>query len=94
MGPDSNGLYEFYYEYDLYEFTQGSETLHARSYASEPEEAHLLGIEVGGQGRLLTATDLGKPLPRAALQYLREAGKSSLTWLDPNNRVNGYSRVP
>jgi hypothetical protein len=94
MGPDANGLYEFYYEYDLYEFSQGSETLHARSYTSEPEEAHVLGIESGGQRGLLAESDLAKALVRAALEYLRTTGKTKLTWLDPSNEVNGYSPIP
>jgi hypothetical protein len=54
---------------------------------------HLLAIEVGGQRRLLAAGDLGKPLRRAAQEYLRQIGKSKLSWLDPGNEVSGYSRV-
>jgi hypothetical protein len=94
MGPDRNGLHVFHYEYDLYEFTEGFETLHARSYAIEPEEAHLLAIELDGQRRFLTADDLDKPLPKAAKRYLRRAGKGNLKWLDPNNEEGGYSPIP
>ena len=31
MGPDANGFYEFYYESDVYEFTQGQEKRSAGS---------------------------------------------------------------
>jgi hypothetical protein len=93
-GPYPNGLYEFYYEYDLYEFMEGPETLHARSYTTEPEEAHLLAIEIDGQRQLLSRADLGRPLVKAALEYFRHAGKTRLDWLDSANEENGYSSAP
>jgi hypothetical protein len=94
MGPNARGRYEFYYEYDLYEFSGRSETLHARSYVDEPNAAHLLGIERGGSRQLLVETDLRSPLAQIAFQYLRRMGKTELTWLDQRNQIDGYSPVP
>lgn len=95
MEAETGGLMEFYYEYVLYEFILDAQTLHARSYVETPKEAHLIGIERDGEQReLLTVTDLNKTLVRAAQRYLRRSGKSELNWLDPGNKLNGYSRIP
>jgi len=93
-GPATDGLYGYYYEYHVYQFTQGPESLRVRSYRDQPEEAHFLGIERDGRYRLLTEIDVRGPLSKAAQAYLRMAGKRNLTWLDPNNDTSGYSPLP
>ena len=94
MGPYENGLYEFYYDFELIEFALGSIRLKARSYAGDPAEAHLLGMDVDGERKLLSASDLASVVPRAAVQYLRSRGKTELSWLDPTNEEVGYSPIP
>lgn len=39
--PDEDGMHEYYYEYDMYRFTDGALCLVARSYSDEPDEAQL-----------------------------------------------------
>jgi hypothetical protein len=94
MGPDASGFYEYYYEYDLFEFQLGELKLHGRAYADEPAEAHLLALEVNENRAFLTAADLLGTLCRAAGQYFRDAGKTDLHWLDPENKNRGYSPIP
>jgi len=94
MGPDQDGYYDFYYDYQLFEFSLGTTTLRGRTYEDDPEEAHFLGIEVDGQRRLLSITDFEKPLLRAAIRYFHNSGRTQLNWLDPSNELDGYSPVP
>jgi hypothetical protein len=43
--PDANGMYEFYYEYDLFEFAFGQRTIRARRYVEDPSDSiHILGV--------------------------------------------------
>jgi hypothetical protein len=94
MGPDQDGYYEFYYDYELFEFSLGTTILHGRSYLDDPEEAHLTGVEVAGETKFLAVTDLQGILPRAAIHYFHTCGKTQLNWLDPSNELNGYSAIP
>jgi hypothetical protein len=86
--PDSSGMYEYYYEYDIYRFTAGADCVIARSYTDEPDEAHFLRIETGGMPRIIVDSDLMCPLLIAAQAYLRAEGKVQLLWL--SGRGNGY----
>jgi len=86
--PDESGIYEYYYEYDLYRFTAGAECFVARSYTNEPDEAHFLRIETDGQPRTIVDGDLIHPLLIAAQDYLHAEGKAQLSWL--SGRGNGY----
>lgn len=90
--PDSAGLYEYYYEYDIYRFTEGAVCFVARSYTDEPDEAHFLRVELDGERRVITDTDLARPLFLAARAYLLGAGKVRLRWL--SGRGNGYESIP
>jgi hypothetical protein len=36
--PDADGFYDYRYEYEIYEFTDGVRTLLARAYSDEPEK--------------------------------------------------------
>ena len=78
---DAQGMYEYYYEYDIYHFTDGDKGCVARSYSDEPEEAHFLNVSKGKRERPLRKTDLQTPLLLDAIEYLRAAGKRKLKWL-------------
>jgi len=87
---DSNGLYDFYYEYELIHFLEGDTTIVARSYSAEHGEAHFLSIIEKGQRRILTDSDFLSPLLGQAIDYLRQVGKFSLQLL----RTNGHEPIP
>lgn len=90
--PDASGAYDYYYEYDLYRFSDGAACLIARSYTDTPDEAHFLSLDVGGKSRLLKAADLARPMCVFAQLHLRGEGKRELHWL--SGRGNGYEPVP
>ena len=90
--PDEAGMYSYYYEYDLYRFTDESACVVARSYTDEADEAHFLRIEVGGQRRPIVGSDFAHPLFPAAQAYLRSIGKVSLRWL--GSKGQGFEAVP
>ena len=90
--PDADGCYEYHYEYDIYRFSDGATCFVARSYTHTLDEAHFLRIELDGDPRLLTETDLAHPLFFAARAHLLAAGKMRLNWL--SGRGNGYEPIP
>ncbi|RYF09027.1 MAG: hypothetical protein EOO31_00370 [Comamonadaceae bacterium] len=90
--PDATGGYDYYYEYDVYRFTDVSHCLTARSYTDEPGEAHFLSMETHGRRRTLVDADLANPLFQLAQSYLRGQGKTRMHWL--SGRGNGYEPVP
>ncbi len=85
----ADGLYEWYYEYDLFRFVEGDVALVARSYVDSPAEAHLLRVERAEKPCQLSAADLGSPLAIAAIGYLRDCGIRKLQWLSPS----GYASI-
>lgn len=90
--PDASDGYDYYYEYDLYRFTDGTVSLTARSYVDEPDDAHFLAIEEQGCQRTLVDADLGTALFQSARSYLHAEGKTRLRWL--SGRDDGYEPVP
>jgi len=90
--PDESCMYDYYYEYDIYRFTDGPDCFVARSYTDEPDEAHFLRAEVNGSPRTLVDTDLEHPLFLLAQHHLRSEGKVHLHRL--SGRGNGYEPVP
>ena len=76
-----DGLYDWYYEYHLFRFTEEPMTFVVRSYVDSTDEAHFLGLENGRKTRSLSPGDLELPLFQQAVHYLRESGKFSITWL-------------
>jgi hypothetical protein len=80
--PDESGRYEYYYEYDIYRFDDGTICFVARSYIDEPDEAHFLRSEIGGESRPLDEADLTHPLFVLAQAHLRGEGKANLRWLN------------
>lgn len=89
--PDEHGGCHYYYEYDVYGFSEGDVTLMARAYVDSADEAHFLSVTLCGKRRLLRDADLETPLFLEAVAYLRNVGKHKLTWL--SGRGNGYEPV-
>ena len=89
---DEAGMYEYYYEYDIYRFSNGAICFTARSYVDDPNEAHFLGVMVSDQSRMMVDSDLAQPLFLSALVYLEGHGKTNVRWL--SGRGNGYESVP
>lgn len=85
--PDANGAHDYFYEYDLYRFSDGTASYFARSYTDTPEEAHFLKHARGNRERLLRPSDHDDPLFQDAVTWLRSAGKSELKVLSP---TEGY----
>lgn len=85
---DEAGFHEYHYEYYIYQFSEGEESFFARSNTDEPDSAHFLNAEKAGRSRLLTRTDLDSPLFLEAQAYLRQAGKTALSWL--SGKGSGY----
>ena len=90
--PDADGLYAYYYEYDVYRFSEDTLAFVARSYTDDPEEAHFLRMEVDGRPRSILTPDLSHPLFLEAQMYLRATGKIRLRWL--SGRGDGYEPLP
>jgi hypothetical protein len=90
--PDASGMYSYYYEYDLYRFTDGNECLIARSYTDSPTEAHFLALEVSTERRGLQRSDLSKPIFRAAVGHFQSEGKVQLKWLGGSQ--GAYEALP
>ncbi|MGE8492788.1 hypothetical protein [Comamonas sp. JNW] len=85
---DEAGFHEYHYEYYIFQFSEGEESFFARSYTDEPHRAHFLNAEKAGRSRPLTTKDSGAPLFLEAQAYLRQAGKTELSWL--SGKGNGY----
>jgi hypothetical protein len=81
--PDAEGMYEYYYEYHIYEFTEGNLKLVARSYINE-SEAHFLGLEAEGKKGFLSKSFLSNPLLQQAVEYLKKEGANPISYLDEN----------
>ena len=77
----ADGMYDWYYEYHLYRFTDGERTLVARSYADGTAEAHFLCFEVQRKPLSVTAKDIDDPLLKQATLHLRSIGKVSINYL-------------
>lgn len=84
----ADGRYDYYYEYDLYRFSDGATVIVARSYTDEPQETHFLRIERDGKPDLLKAEDLRQTLFVQSVHYLRGIGKQKLSWL--SGRAGDY----
>ncbi|PBQ20647.1 hypothetical protein CCL09_02565 [Pseudomonas congelans] len=74
---DKDGLYDYYYEYDMYYFTEGTLSLVARCYTDDADRADFMGIEFDGYDRALEPDDRSLPLVSAALAQLKADGKTT-----------------
>ena len=93
-GPDSNGVYEFYYDYESIVFELGGESVSGKRYADTPEEASLIRIRELDEERLLEGADFTKDLLKISISYLKASGAKSVKYLDRSNTISGYSIVP
>lgn len=73
---DKDGFYDYYYEYNMYYFTEGTLSLVARCYTDDADEANFMGIEFDGYDRALEPDDRSLPLVSAALAQLTADGKT------------------
>ena len=94
MASTEKGLYEYYYEYELYRFSDGARSLVARSYTDESDEAHFLRIETSGGVESLTEESFELALVQTALRHLRSIGKRKLHWLNVESKGDAYVGVP
>ena len=88
---DKVGFHEYFYEYDIYVFSDGRDAYIARSYVDTPTQASFLKRVRDSCDYLLRPRDLRDALFIEALAYLRRVGKSDLQWLTPKT---GYVPVP
>lgn len=90
-GPDSDGAYEFYYDYETIIFDLGGESISGKRYADTLEEVYLTGIKDLGGERLIEESDLKKEIVKVTLSYLKANGAKSVKYFDI---VSGYSEFP
>lgn len=92
--PDENGVHDYCYEYDIYEFSENGLSYIARSYTDNPLEAHILKKKNDSRWRIfgkakykiLGKADFQNPLFIEAVAYLRKQGKQQISIL----RKTGY----
>jgi hypothetical protein len=77
---DESGLYEYYYEYDIFEFTGKYVAYIARAYVDEPGEAHFLKVKGDGDEdwRIMIERDKDDSLFKEAVEYLKNTGKPNI----------------
>ncbi|MDQ8205874.1 hypothetical protein [Pelagicoccus sp. SDUM812003] len=85
---DSEGYYDYFYEYDIYTFTENGKKLTARKYIDD-ETAHFLRIENEGEERILTKEDLETSFISEAIEHLRNEGIEEVEYL----ANSGYERI-
>lgn len=86
---DADGSFDYRYEYDLIRLAEGENAFVARSYTSEPREAHFLRFESEGIQSPICEAHLQTPLFREAFRFLKNTGKTNVAWLGPH----GYEPV-
>jgi hypothetical protein len=91
--PDESGMYEYYYEYDIYRFTDGPICFFATSYTDTPDQAEFRSAETNGSRRFLKRSDLKHPLFLSAVSHLRSEGKAHILWLS-RRKGNSYEALP
>lgn len=93
-GPASDGMYEFYYDYETIKFEIGSESISGKRYTDTPAEASLIRIKNSDGERLIEIADFEKKLLKDSISYLKANGAKSVKYLDRTNKISGYSEVP
>lgn len=88
---DEQGLLEYRYEYDLYEFQDTRLCYVVRSYTDTPQEAHFLRKEIEGRKTTVTEEDLKNPLFLRAVQELKKEGKKEIRYL--SSKSGGYANI-
>jgi hypothetical protein len=86
---DADGNFDYRYEYDLIRLAEGENAFVARSYPTEPREAHFLRFESGGTQSPICEAHLQTALFREAFRFLKSTGKTTVTLLG----THGYEPV-
>ncbi len=86
--PNPEGFYDYHYEYDIYVFSDGPLSYVVRAYTDQPVQAAFMSVSEGSGKRLLRSRDFRRPLFAEAVAYLRNAGKTDLSWL--SEKRGGY----
>lgn len=89
--PNAQGMYDWYYEYDVFEFTdqQHASALTVRSYSNTPFEASFIDLN-NRQHEIIALDDTLKPLFQFAIQFLKKSGKTKINYLS----AHGYALLP
>jgi hypothetical protein len=69
---DESGYYDWYYEYDLYEFSFGNIKLHARSYTDSSKEVSFFAYEKDGKRSAYNNNLIEQTEFIQALKYLKD----------------------
>ena len=93
-GPDSDGAYEFYYDYETIVFEMGGESVSGKRYADTPKEASLIRIKGLAGERFIERSDFEKVIMKNTISYLKTSGAEFVKFLDQSNTLTGYSEVP
>ncbi|MEC8523161.1 MAG: hypothetical protein VXZ24_02820 [Pseudomonadota bacterium] len=93
-GPDGDGKYQSYYDYETIIFEMDGETVRVRRYKDTPEEASLLRISDSLGSRLLQLEDFDRNIIKTAVSFLVNSGAENVMYLDEANQASGYSQVP
>jgi hypothetical protein len=87
---DADGNYDFYYEFDVFSFSEGSFSLYARSYIEDSALVSFTNSTRDEKVIFLTAADFKKPFFIEACTYLHAIGKQQFQYLD---KKQGYVAV-
>jgi hypothetical protein len=94
LGPDSDGMYQAYYDYETIILEMDNKTVYAKRYADTPEEASLIRIKDSTGERLLRLDDFNGDLIKTGISFLISNGAENIMYLDKSNQKTGYSSVP
>jgi hypothetical protein len=84
---NENGFYDYYYDFNIYAFSEGEVTYYARSYNDEPNEAHFTNGERGGKVFYLSKADFKTDLCIEACLYLQASAWQRLRYLGKKGYV-------
>jgi hypothetical protein len=87
---DADGYYDYYYEFDVFTFYEGSFSLYARSYIEDSVLVSFVNSTRDEKVVFLTAADFKKPFFIEACTYLHAIGKQQFQYLD---QKQGYVAV-
>jgi hypothetical protein len=82
-----NGFYDYYYDFNVYAFSEGDVIYYARSYNDQPDEAHFTNGEREGKIFSLSDADFKTDLFIEACIYLHASAWRQLTYLGNDGYV-------
>jgi len=86
---DSQGHYDYYYEFDEYQFKDSNSIYHARCYMEEPNSVNFSGVTRDNTRQLVTQTDIKSPAFKKAVEHLKNEGKITIEVLTES----GYQAI-